>query len=67
MSELRFFLQKSNKFFDKSGAFKAPAFGHESAFEFATQDAALDKAEELGLDLDDVQVIKAKKRPAKQE
>lgn len=62
MSEtVRFFLQKSNKFFDKSGGFGAPAFGHPDAFAFASEEDALDKAEELGIDLDSVRVIRSKR------
>lgn len=59
-SSHQFFLQKGNKFLDKNDAFKAGGFSEESAQPFATEDAALDKAESLGLDLDDVYVVKSK-------
>ena len=51
-----FVLRKDNQFFDKNGKFKAPAARHESAVQFATEDAALDQAEALGLHLDLVKV-----------
>jgi hypothetical protein len=50
-------LRKDNQFFDKNGEFKAPAARHESAVQFATEDAALDQAEALGLHLDTIRVM----------
>lgn len=58
----QFFLQKGNKFLDKADAFKARGFDQESTQSFPSQDAALDKAESLGLDLDEVYVVKSKVR-----
>jgi hypothetical protein len=62
---IQFFLQKGNKFLDKSDAFLAPAMGHEFAQPFDTEDAALDKAEAMGLDLDAVDVRASKKQADK--
>lgn len=62
---VQFFLRKDNKFLNKSDVFAAPAFGHESAQPFDTEDAALDKAEAMGLDLDAVSVKAAKKKAGK--
>lgn len=61
----QFFLQKGNKFLDKDDVFKAGGFGQGAAQPFASKDAALDKAESLGLDLDDVYVVKSKAKEAR--
>ena len=45
----------------KDGKFKAPAARHESAVQFATEDAALDQAEALGLHLDTIRVMTVRK------
>lgn len=58
----RYFLQKGNKFLAKNDKFDAPGFGHKDAQPFSTEALALDKAEAMGLDLDDVYVIKNKVR-----
>ena len=60
--ETKFYLRKGNKYITESDTFTAPAFGHESAKAFDTEDAALDKAEALGIDLDRVTVVEAKVR-----
>ena len=62
-----YFLQKNNQFLNKSDAFKAPALRHPDAKPFESEAAALDKAEAMGLDLDSIYVVKAKKKevPAK--
>ena len=52
-----FVLRKDNQFFDTNGKFKAPAARHPDAVQFATEDAALDQAEALGLHLDTVRVM----------
>lgn len=51
-----FALLHSNKFWDKNGEFKSPAAISPQTFLFATKDEALDKAEELGLDLGLVEI-----------
>jgi hypothetical protein len=58
-----FVLRKDNQFFDKDGKFKAPAARHESAVRFATEDAALDQAEALGLHLDRIKVVRLRVAP----
>ena len=62
-NEKQFFLQKGNRFFDGEG-FGAPSLHFSTAVVFATEDAALDKAEELGLHLDSIKVVATKKRSA---
>ncbi len=58
----QYFLQKRNLFLDKTDTFKAPALRHPDAKPFDTEAAALDKAEAMGLNLDSIYVVKAKKR-----
>lgn len=55
---VKYFLQKGNKFLDTSDAFKAGGFGRDNAQSFDTKDAALDKAESMGIDLDEVYVVR---------
>jgi len=54
----KYFLQKGNRFLAQGDVFTAPAMGDEKAIQFDTEDAALDKAEALGLDLDLIYVNK---------
>lgn len=56
-----FVLRKDNQFFDKDGKFKAPAARHPDVMQFATEDAALDQAEALGLHLDKIRVMSVRK------
>ncbi len=60
----QFFLLKSNKFLDLNDQFKAIGMSDRSLQPFETKDAALDKAEALGLDLDSISVISGRKRRA---
>lgn len=64
MSDIVYFLQKDNKFLDQTDAFKVGAFREPEAKSFETEAAALDKAEALGLNLDRIRVVKAKKKEA---
>lgn len=53
-----FALSKGNQFLDKSDAFKSPALFHANTVDFPSEDAALDKAEALGLHLDTIRVVR---------
>ena len=53
-----FALAKGNQFLDKSDAFKSPALYHANTVNFDTENAALDKAESLGLHLDTIRVVR---------
>lgn len=58
----QYFLQKDNKFLDAADAFTAPAMNHKDAKPFTSEKDALDKAEAMGLDLDRIEVLRAKKK-----
>jgi len=63
----KYYLQKGNQFITAANVFTAPSMGHKSALSFDSEDAALNKAEELGLHLDDINVIKKKVRQRSQQ
>lgn len=54
-----FIMGKNNKFLDPQDAFTLP--NHRGSVAFDTQDAALDKAEALGVHLDNVDIIRLRK------
>jgi hypothetical protein len=54
----KFYLQKGNRYLATGDTFTAPTMGDEKAVAFDSEDAALDKAEALGLDLDRIYVTK---------
>ncbi len=56
-------LQKGTKFLSLSDEFTEAIGMRESSKSFESQEAALTKAEELGLDLDQIRVIRFKARP----
>ena len=65
MNTEKFALRKGNQFLDASDEFKSPALFHKDTARFDTEDAALDKAVALGLDLDAVDVRAFKKQADK--
>ena len=62
MKKQFFVLKKGNKFYDVNDTFKSPAGRNNDTFQFDSEDAALDKAEALGIHLDDIEVKSFSKR-----
>ena len=62
MKKQFFALKKVNKFYDVNDTFKSPAGRNKDTFQFDSEDAALDKAEALGIHLDDIEVKSFSKR-----
>lgn len=56
----KFAVRKGNQFLNSADVFKSPALYHKDTVRFDTEDAALDKAVALGLNLDQVKVIHLK-------
>lgn len=56
MKAEKFAIRKGNLFLNASDEFKSPALYHKDTVRFDTEDAALDKAVALGLDLDSLKV-----------
>lgn len=53
----KFALRKNNQFLNAADEFKSPALFHKDTVRFDTEDAALDKAVALGLNLDVIKVV----------
>ena len=58
MKAEKFALRKGNLFLNGSDEFKSPALFHKDTVRFDTEEAALDKAVALGLDLDAIKVVR---------
>ncbi len=59
----KYALKKGNQFLNAADLFKSPALYHADTVQFATEDAALDKAVALGLHLDSIDVIRLQVKP----
>ena len=60
MKAEKFAIRKGNLFLNASDEFKSPAMYHKDTVRFDTEDAALDKAVALGLNLDSLKVHRFK-------
>lgn len=58
----KYYLQRDNKFLTAVDTFSAKTMGDETAVQFDSEDAALDKAVALGIHLDKINVRKRKQR-----
>lgn len=58
MKNEKFAVRKGNLFLNGLDEFKSPALFHKDTVRFDTEEAALDKAVALGLDLDAIKVVR---------
>ncbi len=61
----KFAIMKRNHFLNKDNEFSSPSLYHTSTEYFISEDEALDKAESLGINLDDIDIIEVTKKSPK--